>query len=588
MSSSILSVPIAPYQSPPKIDISLAGADDRPAVYRLRHQIYALELGQHQPNSEQQLSDPLDAYNVYVKAAVDRHIAGFVSITPPGHSYSVDKYFSRDVFPFPFDNGVYEVRLLTVIPERRTLAIASLLMYAALRWIEAQGGRRIVAIGRREILSLYLKAGLKSLGCSAQSGAVTYELLTATVADLREEANRSTEVLHRLRSHAHWRLDMPFLPIEACRHGGNSFEAVGEDFNDLGRSMNIINADVLDAWFPPSPQAIATLQDHLPFIMRTSPPTGCSGFIRAVARGRGVPAECVVPAAGSSELIFLAFREWLKPDSRVLLFDPSYGEYSHVTERVVGCRVDRLKLQREENYQLNPDVLEARVMDARYDLVVIVNPNSPTGQHVLRPALESALSRIPDRTRVWVDETYVDYVGADQSLEPFAATSRNVIVCKSMSKVYALSGVRAAYACAPPQIAVRLREISPPWAVSLPAQVAAVRALEDPDYYAARYRETQRLRQTLASALRALGFEVIPAVANFLLCHLPANSPDAAIVSRRCRDHGVYLRDAGEISLVLGSRALRIAVKDEQTNRRMIEVLGEVGCAESRSCDPAC
>ena len=130
--------------------------------------------------------------------------------------------------------------------------------------------------------------------------------------------------------------------------------------------------------------------------------------------------------------------------------------------------------------------------------------------------------------------------------------------------------------------------IGPPWAVSLPAQVAAVRALEDPDYYAARYRETQRLRQTLASALRALGFEVIPAVANFLLCHLPANSPDAAIVSRRCRDHGVYLRDAGEISLVLGSRALRIAVKDEQTNRRMIEVLGEVCCAESRSCDPAC
>jgi len=287
-----------------------------------------------------------------------------------------------------------------------------------------------------------------------------------------------------------------------------------------------------------------------------------------------------VPAAGSSELIFLAFREWLKPDSRVLLLDPSYGEYGHVTEQVVGCRVDRVKLLRKDNYQLNPDALEARVMDGRYDLVVIVNPNSPTGQHVPRHTLESFLSRIPDETRVWIDETYVDYVSADQSLEAFAAASQNVVVCKSMSKVYALSGVRAAYACAPPQVAARLREITPPWAVSLPAQVAAVHALNDPEYYSACYRETHLLRETLAVALSALGLDVIPAVANFLLCHLPETFPDAAAVSRRCREHGVYIRDAGEISSILGPRALRIAVKDDQTNRRMIEVLREILCAD--------
>jgi histidinol-phosphate/aromatic aminotransferase/cobyric acid decarboxylase-like protein/GNAT superfamily N-acetyltransferase len=588
MSSSVLNGEVAASSASPKIDVSLAGPDDRPTIYRLRHQIYALELGQHHPNPEQQLSDSLDAYNVYVIAKVGRCIWGFVSITPPGHRYSVDKYFSRDVFPFSFDRGVYEVRLLTVIPERRRLAIASLLMYAALRWIEAQGGTRVVAIGRREILSLYLKAGLKSLGRAAQSGAVTYELLTATVTDLREQANLYPRVVHRLMFHAHWRLDMPFLPLGACRHGGDSFEAIGEDFNDLDRSTSIINADVLDAWFPPSTQALSALQQHLAFLIRTSPPTACAGFVRAIARARDVPAECIVPAAGSSELIFLAFREWLMPGSRVLLLDPSYGEYGHVTERVVGCHVDRLKLLREENYQLNPDALEARVMDGRYDLVAIVNPNSPTGQHVPRYLIESVLSRIPAATRLWVDETYVDYAGAGQSLESFAASSENVVVCKSMSKVYALSGVRAAYACAPPRIAARLREISPPWAVSLPAQVAAVRALEDPEYYAARYRETHQLRESLAAALRALGLDVIPAVANFLLCHLPENAPDAATVSRRCREQGIYLRDAGEISSVLGSRTVRVAVKDNETNRRIVQVIREIVCANSKSCDPAC
>jgi histidinol-phosphate/aromatic aminotransferase/cobyric acid decarboxylase-like protein/GNAT superfamily N-acetyltransferase len=580
MSSSTLSAQAAPARVSPNIGISLASADDRLEIYRLRHQIYALELGQHHPNSEQQLSDSLDAFNVYVKATVDGRVAGFVSITPPGHHYSIDKYFTRDVFPFAFDDGVYEVRLLTVIPEHRRLAIASLLMYAALRWIEAQRGTRIVAIGRREILTLYLKAGLILMGRSAQSGAVTYELLTGTVADLREMASRYSHVLHRLKSCARWHLEMPFFPTEACRHGGDSFEALGEDFNDLGRSTKIINADVLDAWFPPSPKAIAALQQHLPFLMHTSPPTACGGFVRAIARTRGLPTDCIVPAAGSSELIFLAFREWLKPDSRVLLLDPSYGEYGHVTEHVVGCRVDRVTMLREDNYQLNPVDLQARVMAGRYDLVVIVNPNSPTGQHVPRHILESILSGISDETRVWIDETYVDYVGVNQSLEAFAAASQNIVVCKSMSKVYALSGVRAAYACAPPRIAARLREISPPWAVSLPAQVAAVRALNDPEYYSARYRETHLLRETLAIALRAVGLEVIPAVANFLLCYLPETFPDAATVSSRCREHAVYIRDAGEISSVLGRRALRIAVKDDQTNRRMIEVLREILCAD--------
>ena len=588
MSNSVSEIEVAPRRASAKIGISLADAADRAEIYRIRHQVYALELGQHHPNSDRQLSDALDSYNVYLKASVDGHLAGFVSITPPGRQYSVDKYFRRDLFPFPFDQGVYEVRLLTVIPEHRQLAIASLLMYATLRWIEAKGGTHIVAIGRREVLSLYLKAGLKSLGRSTQSGAVTYDLLSATVAELRENANRHPHVMRELKARANWRLDVPFSRIEACRHGGDSFRAIGEEFDNLGRSEEIVSADVLDAWFPPSPYAISALQEHLLFLMRTSPPTDCGGFIKAIARARGVSAECLVPAAGSSEMIFLAFREWLKAESRVLLLDPSYGEYGHVTGQVVGCQIDRLRLLRKESYQLNPSVLETRVVEGKYDLVVIVNPNSPTGQHVPREILEDVLKRIPNRTRVWIDETYVDYLGADQSLEAFAASSRNVVVCKSMSKAYGLSGLRAAYACAPEPIAARLREITPPWAVSLPAQVAAVRALDDREYYAARYCETRVLRENLATGLRSIGLDVVPGAANFLLCHLPEQAPDAATVSRRCRKRCVYLRDAGEISPGLGSHALRIAVKDEQTNRIMVDALREAICSSPNSMNPAC
>src|SRR5207302_11045047 len=155
----------------------------------------------------------------------------------------------------------------------------------------------------------------------------------------------------------------------------------------------------------------------------------------------------------------------------------------------------------------------------------LVNPNSPTGQHVPRSKLESVLASAPLRTRIWIDETYVDYAGAAESLEQLAARSENVVVCKSMSKVYALSGARVAYLCAGAHNLEALRAITPPWVVSLPAQVAAVKALEDPKYYARRYQETHEFRDALAADLAALGMQIIPGIANFLLMRLPIRGP---------------------------------------------------------------
>jgi len=208
-----------------------------------------------------------------------------------------------------------------------------------------------------------------------------------------------------------------------------------------------------------------------------------------------------------------------------------------------------------------------------YDLVVLVNPNSPTGRHVPRERLEAVLRRAPAATRVWIDETYVEYAGVGQSLERFAAHSENLIVCKSMSKVYALSGARAAYLCAGPHQLEELRAITPPWVVSLPAQVAAVRALDDPGYYAARYVETDELRQELAGRLRTLGLEIIPGIANFILAHLPSAGPDAATIVKRCRQSNLFLRDAGAMGSQLGSHALRLAIKNRSTNQRIAKIL---------------
>jgi histidinol-phosphate/aromatic aminotransferase/cobyric acid decarboxylase-like protein len=326
---------------------------------------------------------------------------------------------------------------------------------------------------------------------------------------------------------------------------------------------------------------IAALREHLPWLLRTSPPTGCEGLIDTIACKRSVAPENILPGAGSSDLIFRALRHWLTPTSHALILDPTYGEYAHVLERVIGCTVDRLPLDTANDCEIDLPRLEAALAD-EYDLVVLVNPNSPTGRHLSRLELERVLRNAPLRTRLWIDETYVEYAGAGQSIERFAACSENTIVCKSMSKVYALSGARAAYLCAGPHQLEALRAITPPWVISLPAQIGAIRALEDPDYYAARYRETKALRESLACALASLGWGILPGIANFLLCKLPAQGPDAETLVEECREFGLFLRNAGPMGSRLGTHSVRIAVKDAETNRRMVGIIRNVTAKHSR------
>lgn len=559
-----------------RLVVTEAGEGSRAEIFRVRHKVYASELGQHAENDAGELRDGLDGRNVYLVVERRGELAGFVSVTPPSAGmYSVDKYFRRGELPFEVDGSTWEIRLLTVKREERGSEVAWLLMLAAFRWVESRGGRRVMAIGRKEVLGMYEKAAMRRCGMEVVAGDVKYELMTAEIGEIREVVDGMEQAVRRFEEGCEWRLDVPMRRPAGCFHGGAFFEAVGPRFDDLGRAAGIINADVLDAWYPPAPAVLESLQQHLPWLLRTSPPTGCEGLLEAIAAARGLPEGSVLAGAGSSDLIFRAFRTWLRKGSRVLILDPTYGEYAHVLERVIGCEVVRMQLGRENNWEVDPVALQAALADD-LELAVIVNPNSPTGQLLPAEVLREILAGVPGRTRVWVDETYTDFCGPNQTVERDAVTSANVVVCKSMSKAYALSGARVAYLAAGPHQLEALRAVTPPWAVSLPAQVAAVRALESTDYYAARWAETGRLREGLAASLRRLGWRVLPGSANFLLCELPVSGPTAAEVVRGSRLRGLFLRDAGAMGSAMGNRMLRVAVKSGAENAAMAGILAEV------------
>jgi histidinol-phosphate/aromatic aminotransferase/cobyric acid decarboxylase-like protein len=555
------------------MEVRTASAADREWIYRVRHDVYAAELGQHPTNDAESLTDDLDRGNTYLVAAIDSRPVGFVSVTPPWLGrYSIDKYVGRDEFT-PLADRPFEVRVLTVDARWRGTPAAPLLMWAALRWIASRGGRDIVAMGRTELLRMYLASGLKPAGRSVTSGAVTFELMHGEVAEITTKIlDEYGPTLNRLGPALAWRLDMPFRPgADACEHGGASFDAIGAGFATLNRRREVVAADVLDAWFPPAPGVIEALVADPAWTARTSPPVRADGLVAGIATARHLDPESIVVGAGSSDLIFRAFGRWLTPASRVLIVDPSYGEYSHVIESVVGCRAERLPVWRERGWALDLDELRA-ALRARYDLVVLINPNNPTGRHVDAADLRRVLEQAPVDTRIWLDEAYVDYAGPDQSLESYAATSPNVVVCKSRSKMYALSGVRAAYLVATPATAAAVRRWTPPWAVSLPAQLAAVRALQDPAYYAARWAETAELRTGLARDLGAIHPDprIDATVANFVLVTLPPTGPSAAELVRACRLDDVYLRDLSPLSPMFEGRTVRIAVKDAATNTRVV------------------
>ena len=214
----------------------------------------------------------------------------------------------------------------------------------------------------------------------------------------------------------------------------------------------------MDAWFPPSPNVLKILYENLSWLLQTSPPTYANGLIKVIAEVRGLKEQCILTGAGSSDLIFLSLMNLLNKKSKVLIIDPCYGEYIHVLEQVIQCSVRRFKLVREEGFIVDTTVL-IREINKGYDMVVLVNPNSPTGVYIPKKEMEKMLLQIPHSTLVWIDETYIEFVGSAQSLEQVAIKTENIIVCKSMSKVYALSGVRAAYLCCSPHLIETLKHL---------------------------------------------------------------------------------------------------------------------------------
>lgn len=361
---------------------------------------------------------------------------------------------------------------------------------------------------------------------------------------------------------------------EYCLHGGDVYHIIGDDFRHLDRIPDTLAADVLDAWYPPSPRVLHCLREHLPWASRTSPPLRGQGLQRVIANTFAIPAEQVVLGHGSSDLIFRLLPEIFRHDGPVVIPAPSYGEYAHVLQRLCGAPV-RYFPTYDTDFRIDPVALVRALEAWGAGGFVLVNPCNPTGQYLSAADVRFILEAIDTRIPCLIDETYFAYMPEhDGSMQAAVAQHPNLVILRSLSKVYALSGLRVGYALVSSARAQSLQERTPPYTVSTLAQMAAIEALGDPAYALQMVHATHERRAHLREQLRGIpGLRVVESHINSLLLDLADCPIDAAELVRRLAAEGILLRDISSQGDQYPGRFVRLSVLDYPTHTRIVDRL---------------
>ena len=301
-------------------------------------------------------------------------------------------------------------------------------------------------------------------------------------------------------------------------------------------------------------------------------PDSQSGELRAaLASGLHVPEENIIVGSGSSEIIRLAALAYFGAGDTVIVPQPTYGDYE-VACRLADAVVFREPRARGPALRLSIPELVRLIKTTRPRGVFLCNPNNPTGEYFGRAQVEAVLEAAPDALVV-LDEAYAAFTKKAWSPVPLLEGG-NLVVLRSMTKDYALAGVRLGYALSKIDIIGVLRRVQPPWSVNAMAQQAGLAALRSGPYLASCRDEVTRAKTWLMRALRGLGFRPLPSAANYFLVEVG----DAARFRRALVKHGILVRDCTSFGL---PAHVRIGVRTLPECRRLIEAVKTIGMARS-------
>ncbi len=287
------------------------------------------------------------------------------------------------------------------------------------------------------------------------------------------------------------------------------------------------------------------------------PELHAESLCRLLAEKHAVPETCILFGNGSSELLSLIPRVMADTVRRAVVLVPGYLEYAESC-RLAGLPVTPFVLSEEQDFVPDLEQLSAFLKDG--DLLFIGNPANPSGVAVEPEKLYALIDSRRDVFFV-VDEAFADFSG--KSLFPFGR-GENLLILRSMTKYYALAGLRMGYSVAPEGVISRMRELQVPWSVGRVARDAAEFLLSLPEKNDSGIAD---LRTALSDGLRAAGLRVFPSEANYLLVKGPEHLADLLL-----KKYHIAVRDCSNYP-GLSSSFFRVAVRLERENRILLDAI---------------
>jgi histidinol-phosphate aminotransferase len=319
----------------------------------------------------------------------------------------------------------------------------------------------------------------------------------------------------------------------------------------------------------PSPKAVEALRAKAGSLELY--PEGTSKVLReAIARKFGLDAGRIICGAGSDELLSLLAYAYVGPGDEGIFTAHGFLVYKIAIMAAGGAPV----VAEETALRADVDKILACVTP-RTKIVFLANPNNPTGTYLPFDEVSRLHAGLPPDVLLVLDAAYAEYARRNDyaaGLE-LVATSDNVVMTRTFSKIHGLASLRIGWMVGPAHVAEALNRIRGPFNVSGPGMAAAVAALEDEAHVAAAVAHNEEWLPRLTAEIEALGLQVTPSAANFILVHFPeagehnAEAADA-FLSRR----GLVLRRVSSYGL---PHALRLTVGAADANRLVVQALAE-------------
>jgi histidinol-phosphate aminotransferase len=300
-------------------------------------------------------------------------------------------------------------------------------------------------------------------------------------------------------------------------------------------------------------------------------------LVEAAAARYGVGADEIVVGAGADEILDIIGKTFLAERAAAVVPVPTYAMFRVITEQRGARAIAVPRLGAGEGYAL--DLPAVRRAAAGAAVVWLCSPNNPTALPEPDGAIRALLGQLSadaaadgrEPPIVVVDEAYAEFAGA--SLAPLRMESPNLIVIRTLSKAYALAGLRVGFAIARPELVARMNPYRPPGSVTTVSVTIATEALLDPTLAASNVERLADERERLAGELRGAGLAVGPSTTNFLLVDAGSVERAATIAEGLLRRGLVPRTFPAEHAL---ADHLRLTVRDTEQDDRLIAAVNEL------------